>query len=264
MQQLWRAVEQSPVSVIITDIKGDIEYANPFFCKVTGYQLEEVLGRNTRILKSGENPPEMYKQLWETISNGGVWRGTMQNRKKNGELFWEFNTICPVLNQNNAISHYIALKEDITDQREKEEMLTRAMKLEAIGRLTDGIAHDFNNLLTIILGNLQLVEEDITSGREIDNELVADALSAAQDGSELIKQMLVFSRRQEQLIQPTEITPFLERIQRLLRRTVPEDIAIAMELAADTGTVSVNRSEPPGKRHPQPGDQRKGRHAGRR
>lgn len=237
LQQLWRAVEQSPISIIITDVKGNIEYANPYFSQVTGYLLAEVLGKNTRILKSGKVLPETYRQLWETISAGGVWRGTMQNRKKSGELFWESTTICPVLDQNNNITHYIALKEDITEQREKDLMLTRAMKLEAIGRMTDGIAHDFNNLLTIILGNLQLLQEDVDSEHA---ELVEDALSAAQDGSDLIRQMLVFSRRQKHITKPTDVNVFLGKLQRLMRRIVLEDVNMTLDLNDDSGTVLID------------------------
>ena len=239
--QFWRAVEQSPVSIIITDVSGVIEYVNPHFCQVTGYRSEEVLGANPRILKSGDTHSDTYRELWMTITNGDIWRGVFQNRKKNGDLFWESATICPVQDQNNQITHYIALKEDITEHREKDRMLTQAMKMEVVGRMTDGIAHDFNNLLTIILGNLQILVEDISEDDHDERtELIADAMSAAYDGSNLIKQLLIFSRREQPDSKPMEISTFMESLQHLLNRTIPEDIVMRLKVTKDIGTVLID------------------------
>jgi len=239
--QIWRAVEQSPLSIIITNVNGIIEYVNPHFCQVTGYRSEEVIGANPRILKSGNIHSDTYRELWTTITNGDIWRGVFQNRKKSGELFWESATICPVQDQNNQITHYVALKEDITEHREKDRMLTQAMKMEVVGRMTDGIAHDFNNLLTIILGNLQILMEDVS--RNVDDEKmepIADAMSAAHDGANLIKQLLIFSRREEPNSRPMEIGTFMEGLQHLLNRTIPEDIVVRLEVTKDIGTVLID------------------------
>ncbi|MCG6887695.1 MAG: response regulator [Proteobacteria bacterium] len=120
-------------------------------------------------------------------------------------------------------------------------MLNQAMKLEAVGRMTDGIAHDFNNLLTIILGNLQYLKEEIRSPDSHDGiELIADAMSAAYDGANLIKQLLIFSRRQEQVSMPMELSTFMERVQYLLTRTIPEDIVMRLEVAGDIGSVLID------------------------
>lgn len=238
LQQLWRAVDQSPVTVMITDVSGSIEYVNPCFCKVTGYQEPEVLGKNPRILKSDRTPKETYQQLWKTISNGGVWRGVFQNRKKNGEEFWVSSTICPVRDMEDKITHYISINEDITDVRKKERMLAQAMKLEAIGRMTDGIAHDFNNLLTVIRGNLRLLHIDRSDVEETE-ELINDALSAAENGATLIKRLLAFSRRQDQNLQITDVNSYLMNMERLLRRSVP-DANIHMDLSSEDGYVLID------------------------
>jgi PAS domain S-box-containing protein len=244
LQQLWRSVEQSPVSIIITDVDGKIEYVNPHFCQVTGYRPEEVLGENPRILKSGQTPSEDYHQLWETITSGNVWRGALKNRKKNGELFWESATICPVRDQNDDITHYIALKEDITDRLETKDQLTHALKMEVAGQLTSGIAHDFNNLLTIITGNLQLLLEDI---RDINNkeikELLDDALSASLDGEELINQLMFFSRRKEHRVYRVNINVVIKDIHRFLSRILGENIEIKINLAEDINAIQVNSSQ---------------------
>jgi len=120
---LRRAIENSPTAVIITNRAGTIEYVNPQFSEVTGYSIEECLGRSPRILKSGIHRPEYYGDLWKTVSAGKVWRGELCNRKRNGELYWEFASIAPVKNAQGDITHFVAVKEDITERRRIEQAL---------------------------------------------------------------------------------------------------------------------------------------------
>jgi len=239
LQLLSRAVEQSPVSIMITNAAGNIEYVNPRFYHITGYREDEVLGENPRFLSSSQTSKEDYKDLWGTILKGGIWRGVFQNKKKNGDPFWLSSTICPVRDQEGEITNYISINEDITDAREKESMLNQAMKLEAIGRMTDGISHDFNNLLTVIRGNLRFLKQDMTGENEDHKELIEDALSAAQDGTDLIKRLLAFSRRQELDVQTININNRLVAMERLLQRSVP-DISIRLELDNEIGNVLVD------------------------
>ncbi len=121
--KLSQAVEQSSASVVITDTKGVIEYVNPAFEKATGYSAKEAIGQNPRVLKSGVTSHETYKQLWETISSGSEWRGTLCNRRKNGELYYESALITPVKDENGQIINYLAIKEDITERRKTEKNL---------------------------------------------------------------------------------------------------------------------------------------------
>lgn len=123
LRKFSRIIEQSPTSIVITDIKGNIEYVNPRFCEVTGYSYEEAIGQNPRILKSDDFPPEEYRKLWQTITSGETWRGEFHNKKKDGSLYWEFAHIAPVKNAQGIITHYIAVKEDITDKKASDETL---------------------------------------------------------------------------------------------------------------------------------------------
>ena len=123
LRQLSQAVEQSPVSVIITDTKGNIEYVNRKFSESSGYSLEEIITQNRSILKSGESLPATYQELWNRITGGETWSGELQNRKKNGELYWESATISPVLDATGKITHFLAVKEDITGRKRAEEAL---------------------------------------------------------------------------------------------------------------------------------------------
>lgn len=159
LRQLSAAVEQSPVSVVITDPSGKVSYVNRKFTESTGYDAEEVLGRNPRILNSGYSPPEMYANLWETIRAGREWRGEFRNRKKNGSLFWEAVTISPIVDANGSISHFLAVKEDITEKLAMETELRQAQKLEAIGGLAAGIAHEINTPIQFVADNLTFLYE---------------------------------------------------------------------------------------------------------
>ena len=125
LRKLSRAVEQSPNSILITDTEGRIEYTNPAFTFLTGYEFKEVAGKNPRFQKSGQTPPEVHSDLWNTISSGSVWRGEFVNQKKNGEVYLEFAVIAPIRNENGNITHYVAIKEDITARKHSEEELQR-------------------------------------------------------------------------------------------------------------------------------------------
>jgi PAS domain S-box-containing protein len=166
LRKLSFAVEQSPASVVITDTAGRIEYVNPKFCAVTGYQPAEVLGQNPRVLKSGETPTEAYRELWQRLTAGEEWRGEFHNRKKNGELYWEFAVISPIKDDAGNITHFLAVKEDITERKrtegEREVMelhLRQAQKLESIGQLAAGLAHEINTPMQYIGDNTRFLQD---------------------------------------------------------------------------------------------------------
>jgi len=123
LRQLSRAVESSPTSIVITNADGKIQYVNPKFTEVTGYTAEEILGGNPNILKTDLTPAETHRQLWETISSGREWRGEFCNRKKNGEIYWELASISPIEDAAGNITHYVAVKEDITERKRTEALL---------------------------------------------------------------------------------------------------------------------------------------------
>lgn len=126
LRKISEAVEQCPVSIVVTDAGGAIEYVNPYFTRVTGYTLEEARGLNPRVLKSGETPPEEYAALWKTITEGGRWQGEFHNRRKDGSLFWERAIIAPVRDASGRIASFVAVKDDVTDRREAERALQQS------------------------------------------------------------------------------------------------------------------------------------------
>jgi PAS domain S-box-containing protein len=240
--KLFQAVEQNPVSVVITDVNGRIEYVNPKFVEATGYTYAEVVGKNPRVLKSGETAPEEYEKLWQTISAGDVWRGELHNKKKNGELFWELASIAPVRDARGEITHYVAVKEDITERKETEEQLRHAQKMEVIGQFTGGIAHDFNNLLAIILGNLQLLEESPAADDE-GRELIADAIWSAERGAELTHRLLAFARRQRLNPRETDFNHVVGKMTDLMRRTLGATIRIREVLAPGLWETMIDHGQ---------------------
>jgi len=126
LRKLSSAVEQSGSTIVITNLNGAIEFVNPAFTTTTGYTIEEALGNNPRVLKSGYQSAELYQELWATIARGEVWRGELLNRKKNGELYWEFATISPVKNKDGQTTHYLAIKDNITKRKQAEDSLKKA------------------------------------------------------------------------------------------------------------------------------------------
>ncbi len=129
LRTLSRAMEQSPASVVITDAEAVITYVNNKYTEITGYSFDELVGQNPRIIKSGLTPVETYRDLWRTINAGMEWHGEILNKKKNGELFWESNVISPVLDGDRNITHILAVKEDITDRRNAEELIREQASL---------------------------------------------------------------------------------------------------------------------------------------
>ncbi len=165
VKTLINAIEQNPVSIIITDPDGKIEYVNPKFCETTGYSTEEALNKNPRILSSGEKSPQSYKKMWDQILSGQTWTGEFHNKKKNGELFWENAVISPITNELNQITHFVSVKEDITGKKEMLKNLIIAKdKAEEMSRLKSSflanMSHELRTPMIGILGFSELLRDN--------------------------------------------------------------------------------------------------------
>ncbi|MBW2443730.1 MAG: PAS domain S-box protein, partial [Deltaproteobacteria bacterium] len=158
LKKVSEAVAQSPVSVVITAKDGTIEYVNPTFSEVTGYTAEEAIGQNPSVLKSGNLPESHYQELWDTILSGNVWQGEFINRKKSGEEFWESASISPIVNDEGEITHFVAVKDDITERRRAEE----AQKVIA-ARTRAIVDHAADGIITI---NQQGIIEEFNPAAE--------------------------------------------------------------------------------------------------
>jgi PAS domain S-box-containing protein len=153
LRKLSRAVEQSPTSVVITDADGTIEYVNPKFTELTGYSEQEAIGENPRVLKSGLTPEETHVELWEKITAGREWKGVFVNKKKNGDLYWEDAWISPIRQPNGAITHFVAVKQDISRRVEAERLLQYSLRdLELYSSF---LQHDMRNDLQLLLNHIE-------------------------------------------------------------------------------------------------------------
>ena len=229
---LAAAVEQAAESVVITDIYGNIQYVNPAFENITGYSFTEMLGKNPRVLQSGETPEYEYKLMWAEISKGNVWRGTFTNRKKNGEIFKEDATITPVKDNNDNIISYVAVKRDITQHLLLENQIRQSQKMQAIGTLAGGVAHDFNNILTAIMGYAELSQSQCDENSLLYNNL-SEIISGADRAGKLVDQILQFSRQSEKNISSIELSLIVKEVIRLLRASLPANIELLSDFSGD-------------------------------
>jgi len=239
LRKLSRAVEQSADTVMVTDREGIIEYVNPAFEALTGYTRDEVCGRTPRILKSGEQGPEVYREVWKTILGGSAYRAIFVNRKKNGELYCVEESISPVRDAEGRITHFISNGRDLTERRRLEAQLLQAQKMDAIGHLAGGVAHDFNNLLTIITSYSELALDAIGPDSSLQAK-IQEILRAARRAAELTRQLLAFSRKQPQALHVVDLNDVICGIARTLHRLIGEDMQFSFTPGTGLGRVRVD------------------------
>lgn len=240
-RELTLAVEQSPNVVVITDTSGEILYANPRFTESTGYTLAEARGRNPRILKAGTFPPDYYRNLWQTLAAGGVWRGEFHNRRKSGEEYWENAYIAPIRDEAGAITRYIAVKEDITEKKAFERKMLHSERLAAIGNLAASVAHELNNPIGIILGYAEFLRDGWKGDprtREVFDLLVEQSLRCRK----IVKGLLAFARDRDEPRGPLALPDVCAEALRLVEATLQgAKIRTIAEHAPDLPKVHANR-----------------------
>ena len=224
-QRLIVAIDQSAESIIFTDRKGRILYVNQGFEQCSGYLRTEVIGKSVNLLKSGEHPPEFYQELWQTISQGIIWRGKFINRRKNGELYDDKSIISPVRNRQGEITSYVAVNHDVTREESLQKQLIQAQKMEVVGQLAGGVAHDFNNILAALSIQLELLnmEPDLTADLK---KSLAPLETGINRAIQLTRQLLTFSRRQTMQVQVIDLHQVMAEQLKLLKRLLGEHIEL--------------------------------------
>jgi PAS domain S-box-containing protein len=240
------AIEQAGEAVIVTNAEGTIQYVNPVFEAVTGYSRAEAIGQNPRLLKSGEQGEEFYREMWQTITSGRVWKGRIVNRGKNGLLITEEATISPVRDGSGRIVNFVAVKRDVTEflraAEEKarlEDQLRQAQKVEAIGQLAGGVAHDFNNLTAIVLGYGEMLMDQLRPGDPARNS-AEQIVAAGRRAAALTRQLLAFSRRQTLQPEVLDLNAVIQNLEKMLGRLIGENISLVFNLAAHLGRVTAD------------------------
>jgi PAS domain S-box-containing protein len=234
LRKLSRAVEQSPTSIVITDRNARIEYVNARFTTLTGFAPEEVLGQNPRVLNSGATPRETFRQMWATILAGLEWRGEFHNRKKNGELYWEEAIISSLKNGAGEITHFVAVKEDITARKQAEQKLKVVLgELERSNRDLEQFAyiasHDLQEPLRLVASFVQLLGQRYQGRLDADaDQFIGFAVDGAQRMQTLIQDLLAYSRvgREIRPFVPVDCGAIMAQIVRTLSLAIREQQAV--------------------------------------
>lgn len=233
------SLASSSNAVVITDAAGEIVWANRAFSKVTGYSFDEAVGRQPgEVLKSGKHPKSFYADMWETIRRGETWQGEIFNRRKNGELYPEEMTITPLFNEQGRITHYIAIKQDISEKKTLQEMFLRAQRLESVGTLASGVAHDLNNVLSPIVMSADLLMVQSTDPHT--REMLLMIKDSAKRGADIIRQLLTFVRGEDEELVELQVRHLLKDLVKVFRETFPRYIQIEDRIASDIRPVKGN------------------------
>lgn len=229
LSRLATLVEQASEYIIITDLNGTIEYVNPAFTRITGFERSEAIGKNPRILKSGKHSKESYKEFWDTIKGGGTWSGEFINKRKNGEEYYDRTVAFSIRDKDGNIINLAAIKRDITEEKTRGKRLIQIEKMNTIGRLTGGIAHDFNNLLTIILGYSDFII-NLSQDNPSINKYARKIKDTGDRARELIRKLLAFGRRQIYEPKVIDISKEILKLEKMLSRLIPEDIELNIDV----------------------------------
>lgn len=248
-ERLIQAIEQSGETIMITDPQGVIQYVNPTFTTVTGYSLEEVIGKKPDILKSGTHDVDFYRDLWKTASSGKTWKGQITNRKKDGSLFTEEVTISPVMDADEKIVNYIAVKLDITEKLEAEKdrlllenSLNQAQKMESVGRLAGGVAHDFNNMLGVILGHAEMALDEIEPNDPVFTNL-QEICDTTERSADITRQLLAFARKQMISPKVIDLNETVAGMLKMLLRLIGENINLSWLPGSGLWPVKVDPAQ---------------------
>jgi two-component system, sensor histidine kinase and response regulator len=247
LSKLSAAVEHSPVSIIITNRDGAIEYANPKFCQLTGYTVDEVLGQNPRILQGGEHSREFYQEMWETILSGNEWRGEFHNRIKDGTLVWERASISPIRDESGSITHFVGVKENISEEKRLHSELARMAESDKSARdqaeqanmaksdFLASMSHEIRTPLNAILGMTDLLVETELNNEQ--GEYLAVVRSAGETLQGLIDDILDLSKIEAGMVQldPTlfNLPDFLHQLLGMMSvRAYQKNLSLTSSLAS--------------------------------
>ncbi|QWV97877.1 response regulator [Geomonas nitrogeniifigens] len=238
--KLSHAVEQCPVSIRITDRAGVVEFVNPRFTEMTGYSAEEVVGKPADVFLTSQDDAGSAKgELQACLAAGAAWEGELLNHRKDGAYFWARITVSPICNKEGEVTHYLILKDDITERHKLEEQLRQSQKMEAIGQLAGGVAHDFNNILMVIMGYGSMLTADALLGSR-QKEKVEHILESAEKGAQLTASLLAFSRKQVMKLEAVNLNDVILHVEKFLTRVIGEDVQLRSVISAAPLPVNVD------------------------
>lgn len=231
-ERLSLAIEHSSEAVVITDANTHIQYVNPAFEVITGYTKEDAIGATPKLFTSGRHDARFYEEMWAALNRGDTWKGSLVNRRKNGTLYLEETMISPVTDDAGNVVNYVAVKHDITHERELEEQLRHSSKMQALGTLSSGIAHDFNNILHGMRGYCDVARGSLNDDGSEVKECLDEIEAASQRASNVVRQLLTFSRAGEDAREPLYLGPVIKEAASLLKHALPSTVRVEFNIEA--------------------------------
>ncbi len=239
-RQLFQAINQMSEAVVVTNLRGDIQYVNPAYEQITGYSAAEAIGQNPRILQSGQTDQAVFVELWQTLAAGNVWHGRFHNQKKDGSLYIEDATISPVFDSSGRTVNYIAVKRDVTREVELKEQLRQKFKMETVGAMAGGMAHNFNNNLAIILGNIDLARMRLSEHPDAVDSYLENARTAVLRARDLIQNILSYSRQGSHAKTAIKLADIIEETSTLLLATIPATVKLECVVDPENRNLSIH------------------------
>jgi PAS domain S-box-containing protein len=221
---------------VITDVEGHILYVNSAFESTSGFSSGDVLGKTPNLLKSEKHPAEFYQKLWDKIAAGNMWEGRITNCRKDGTLFDQESVIYPIRDSREEVVNYVAISRDITQEMAIEKQLRQTQKMNAVGELAGGIAHDFNNILTAILGYVALCMNSVEEESKTYGYL-KEIVKAGDRATKLVRQILTFSRQEEQDFHSVALQPVIEDSLSMVKTTIKSQVHVDTEIDPKCGPI---------------------------
>jgi len=241
-KQFITAIEQSPDAVMLLDAEGAVAYINKATTRISGYRLEELLGKQAYFLRPEMARSAPYAGIIRQIIKGESWHGRLEDRRKDGTRYPAYCFISPITNDDGRITHYVCGQQDLSEKESLEKQLDQAQKMEALGTLVGGIAHDFNNMLGGITSNLFLARNLAGDNSALLEKLKrADALCFRS--ADMIKQMLAFARKDQVAMKYLSLNPFIKETMKLHASAIPENIRVDLQTCTEEAVVCADLTQ---------------------
>ena len=240
-ERLASALEQTADAVVITDPSYAIQYVNPAFQRITGYAPGEVEGKGLDTLLVTSERDVWAAEIRETLQRGEPWSGHVVNRRRDGCFYEEEVVISPVRSAGGAITHFVAIKRDVTEKMLLQSQLQEAQKIETVGRIAGAIAHDFNNMLTVILNSAQFLAREGPSGARGGRD-IEEIILTAHRASALTRELLAFSRRQPIQTAVLDLNEVVRGMQNMLQRIMGDKGGLQLQLAHEACLVLADKN----------------------
>ena len=234
LEHIRYALDQSAI-VAVTDVSGRITYVNDKFCDISKYAREDLLGQDHRILNSGHHPKPFIRDLWRTIAQGGIWRGELRNRAKDGSIYWVDTTIVPFLDERGHPWQYMAIRYDISERKRQEQRLSDQAALTTLGEMAAVLAHEVRNPLAGIRGGVQVIQSLLPATGEA-RELTRDIVARIDSLNAVVTDLLTYSRLRAARVLPIDLDAFLHDIGTSMRID-PQMSGVTVSVATDPGLV---------------------------